>query len=170
MQDANRWSPPDRSVGVVFNGAIYNYRELRQDLIAQGYVFHSHTDTEVLVHGYEAWGLDQLVTKLQGMFAFGLWDNRTRTLYLVRDRLGVKPLVFAVRHDAIAFASTVRALRVAGFVEDYDGNAMLDFLALGFVSEERSIYRGALKVPAASIIEWSDGTLRQREYWQATMC
>ena len=168
LSDAGRQPmvAPDRSVGVVFNGAIYNYRELRKDLIAQGYVFHSHTDTEVLIHGYEAWGLDQLVTKLQGMFAFGLWDNRTRTLYLVRDRLGVKPLVFAVRHDVIAFASTVRALRVAGFVEDYDGDAMLDFLALGFVSEERSIYRGALKVPAASIIEWSDGTLRQREYWR----
>jgi asparagine synthase (glutamine-hydrolysing) len=157
---------PDRSVGVVFNGAIYNYRELRKDLIAQGHVFRSNTDTEVLVHGYQAWGLDQLVTKLQGMFAFGLWDNRTRTLYLVRDRLGVKPLVFAVCDKVIAFASTVRALRAAGFVNDYDENAVLDFLELGFVSEARSIYRGALKVPAASILEWSNGALRQHEYWR----
>src|SRR6185295_17544053 len=85
---------PDRSVGVTFNGAIYNFRELRRELIAAGCKFRSHTDTEVLIHGYQEWGLDRLVSKLDGMFAFGLWDQRNRKLFLVRDRLGVKPLLY----------------------------------------------------------------------------
>src|SRR6185295_3960505 len=80
---------PDSSIGIVFNGAIYNFRELRVELEATGYHFKSHTDTEVLVHGYDAWGLNRLLEKIRGMFAFALWDDRKRTLYLVRDRLGV---------------------------------------------------------------------------------
>jgi asparagine synthase (glutamine-hydrolysing) len=155
----------DRSVGVVFNGSIYNYRELREELIARGYPFGSHTDTEVLIHGYREWGLDRLISRLRGMFALALWDDHIGKLYLVRDRLGVKPLVFVIRNRAIMFASTIRALRVAGFVSDLDESAVADFLSFGFITDAHSIYRGAVKVPAASIIEWSDGTLNQREYW-----
>jgi asparagine synthase (glutamine-hydrolysing) len=155
----------DRSVGIVFNGSIYNYRELREELIARGYIFASHTDTEVLIHGYREWGLDKLISKLRGMFAMGLWDDRIRKLYLVRDRLGVKPLVFAIHNRVIMFASTIRALRVAGFVSDLDESAVTDFLEFGFITDAHSIYRGAVKVPAASIIEWSDGRLNKREYW-----
>ena len=90
----------DRSIGVVFNGAIYNHRELRSELKARGYSFASQTDTEVLVHGYHAWGLNVLVSKLRGMFAFGLWDDCRKKLFLVRDRLGVKPLIFCLRHGS----------------------------------------------------------------------
>ena len=156
----------DRSVGVVFNGAIYNYRDLRKELIARECVFNSNTDTEVLIHGYRVWGLDTLVSRLRGMFAFGLWDDHSRKLYLVRDRLGVKPLGFVLRNKTIAFASTVRALRRGGYLADLDENAVADFLEFGFVPDDRSIYRGAVKVPAASIIEWSNGTLKKREYWR----
>jgi asparagine synthase (glutamine-hydrolysing) len=155
----------DRSLGIVFNGSIYNYRELREELIARGYIFGSHTDTEVLIHGYREWGLDKLISKLRGMFALGLWDDRIRKLYLVRDRLGVKPLVFSICNRVLIFASTIRALRVAGFVGDLDENAVTDFLEFGFITDARSIYRGAVKVPAASIIEWSNGTLNKRKYW-----
>jgi len=157
---------PNRSIGVVFNGAIYNYPVLRKELITCGHNFRSNTDTEVLIHGYEEWGLYDLVAKLRGMFAFGLWDNRTHKLFLVRDRLGVKPLVFVARNNTIAFASTVRALRIAGYVDEFDENAVADFLTSGFITDERSIYRGVIKVPAASIVEWSDGTLVQRDYWR----
>ncbi len=157
---------PDGSVGIVFNGAIYNFRELRRELERHGYQFKSQTDTEVLVLGYQAWGLQSLLGKLRGMFAFALWDNHKRTLFLVRDRLGVKPLVYACRNGQIAFASTVRALRAAGFVDEIDDLAVAEYLEFGYVTDQRSIYRGAQKVAAASIVEWSDGKLQTREYWR----
>lgn len=156
---------PDRSVGVVFNGAIYNHRELRKRLEDCGYRFRSNADTEVLVHGYTEWGVEKLVSLLRGMFAFGIWDETKRKLFLVRDRLGVKPLVVAQRNGTIAFASTIRALRVAGFVSELNDAAIAEFLSLGFVSDERTIYRGAFKVPAASIVEWSNGAIKTSTYW-----
>lgn len=156
---------PDRMVGIVFNGAIYNFRELRDQLETKGYQFKSHTDTEVLIHGYDAWGIDGLVARIKGMFAFGLWDDRKRKLFLVRDRLGVKPLVYAMRNGCIAFASTVRALRIGRFVDEIDEEALVEFLEFGFVTDNRAIYRGATKVPAATIVEWSQGSVQAREYW-----
>jgi len=156
---------PDGSVGVTFNGAIYNFPELRRELIAAGYNFKSLTDTEVLIHGYIEWGLDRLVSRLDGMFAFALWDDRNRKLFLVRDRLGVKPLVYSIRDNSLAFASTPRALRAAGFAGDIDENAMADYLEFGFVPDARAIYKGVTKVPAASIVEWSRETATTRTYW-----
>jgi asparagine synthase (glutamine-hydrolysing) len=128
LSDAGRQPmlSPDSSVGIIFNGAIYNFRELRVELEAQGYSFQSHTDTEVLVHGYDAWGLDRLLGKIRGMYALALWDDRTRTLFLVRDRLGVKPLLYTVQNGQIAFASTARALRAGGFAGDKDDLAIAD--------------------------------------------
>jgi asparagine synthase (glutamine-hydrolysing) len=168
LSDAGRQPmlSPDSEVSVVFNGAIYNFRELRVELEALGHQFRSHTDTEVLVHGYDAWGLDALIAKLRGMFAFALWDNRRRKLFLVRDRLGVKPLVYACQHGQIAFASTVRALRSAGFVDQIDDLALAEYLEFGYVTDQRSIYRGVRKVEAASVVEWSAGKLKTYEYWR----
>src|SRR5687768_15156683 len=105
----------DGTIGVVFNGAIYNFQDLRRELEASGCRFRSECDTEVLVHGYRQWGIDALLPKLRGMFAVGIWDNPRRTLTLVRDRLGVKPLVYAIRDGQLAFASTITALHAAGF-------------------------------------------------------
>ena len=158
---------PDRAVGVVFNGAIYNFWELRADLRERGYEFRSRTDTEVLVHGYREWGIDGLVGRLRGMFAFGLWDERRRALFLVRDRLGVKPLVYASRGGRVAFASTVRALRRCGVVGELDPGAVAEYLHFGYVTDDSSIYRGAVKVPAATIVEFAAGREpRAREYWR----
>lgn len=156
----------DCTIGVVFNGAIYNFRELRRELVDAGYGFATETDTEVLLHGYSEWGIDGLVRRIRGMFAFGLWDDNQRKLFLVRDRLGVKPLVFAFRNKQLAFASTVRAIDAAGFAGDIDEQAVADFLEFGFVTEKRTIYQGVAKVPAASILEWSGGTIQLRQYWQ----
>ncbi|HZS10821.1 MAG TPA: asparagine synthase (glutamine-hydrolyzing) [Nitrospirales bacterium] len=156
---------PNRSVGVVFNGAIYNFKELRAQLLARGFSFRSNTDTEVLIHGYCEWGIDRLVGKLRGMFAFGLWDGTAKILYLVRDRLGVKPLVFCAANGSVAFASTVRALRAAGYAGEVDDAAVADVVKLGFVSDARSIYRGIVKVPAATIVECSGGEVKSRPYW-----
>jgi asparagine synthase (glutamine-hydrolysing) len=155
----------DARVGVVFNGAIYNFLELRRDLQSLGHNFKSNTDTEVLINGYVEWGLDGLVARLKGMFAFGLWDDRSRRLFLVRDRLGVKPLFYTIRNNRIAFASTARALKAAGFAGEIDDKAVMEFLEYGYVTDDRSIYEGVAKVPAATIVEWSDGAIKPRIYW-----
>lgn len=156
---------PDRSVSVVFNGAIYNFPQLRSELEARGYQFRSNTDTEVLIHGYREWGLDHLVTRLHGMFAFALWDDRAGKIFLVRDRLGVKPLLYALKDGQLAFASTARALKSGGFADEIDDYAVTEFLEFGFVTDARTIYKGAFKVPAASIVEWAGGEPRTRSYW-----
>ncbi|HZH32739.1 MAG TPA: asparagine synthase (glutamine-hydrolyzing) [Pyrinomonadaceae bacterium] len=155
----------DRRVGVVFNGAIYNFRALRAELEARGCRFRTQTDTEVLLHGYREWGFDELVARLRGMFAIGLWDDEARKLFLVRDRLGVKPLVYAARDGQLAFASTVRALRHGGFAGEIDEQAVAEYLEFGYVTDARAIYEGVAKVPAATIVEWSDGRLQSRVYW-----
>jgi asparagine synthase (glutamine-hydrolysing) len=155
----------DRRVGVVFNGAIYNFQELREQLQLRGCSFVSQTDTEVLIHGYVEWGIDELVRKLRGMFAFALWDDRSQRLYLVRDRIGVKPLAYAVRGDVLVFASTPRALSAARFANDFDEDAVKAFLELGYLADDLSIYQGVYKVPAASIVEWSGRNLSVRKYW-----
>lgn len=168
LSDAGRQPmlSPDRSIGIVFNGAIYNFRRLRNDLESLGYQFKSQTDTEVLVHGYREWGIAGLVSRIEGMFAFGIWDDAARKLFLVRDRLGVKPLVFAQRGRQLAFASTVNALRASGFANEIDEQAIVDYLEFGFVTEARTIYANVAKVPAASILEWSEQGTKITEYWQ----
>ena len=121
---------PDSAVGMVFNGAIYNFRELRVELEAQGY------DSRVR-RIRKSWCMVTMpgdstgcLARLRGMFAFALWDDRKRTLFLVRDRLGVKPLVYSYQNGQIAFASTVRALRAAGFADEIDDLASLSISSL----------------------------------------
>src|ERR1035438_10310688 len=156
----------DGQIGLVFNGCIYNFMELRADLEKRGHRFHSHCDTEVLLRGYQEWGIDALVPRLRGMFAFGIWDHPRGVLTLVRDRLGVKPLAWCARGGRIAFASTVAAVRAAGFGGEIDPQAVLEFLEYGYVTDDRSIYQGIAKLPPATILEWRAGQVSQRQYWQ----
>ena len=155
----------DRQIGIVFNGCIYNFLELRRELESRGNRFRSDCDTEVLLHGYREWGIDALVGRLRGMFAFAVWDNPRRVLTLARDRLGVKPLVFCARDGEIAFASTIAALRTAGFGGGIDPQAVLEFLEFGYVTEARAIFEGIEKLAPATIAEWRDGRLERRQYW-----
>lgn len=156
----------DGEVGVVLNGAIYNFRPLRRELEATGYSFKSETDTEVLIHGYKEWGIDALCEKIDGMFAIGIWDERRQTLHLIRDRLGVKPLIYAQRNGELAFASTVRALREAGFCNALNTHGVAEYLEFGFLTDRRSIYEGISKVPPATLLTWHDGEISQRTYWE----
>jgi asparagine synthase (glutamine-hydrolysing) len=156
---------PDGAVGIVFNGAIYNFRELRARLEALRYRFVSDTDSEVLLHGYSAWGIDVLVDRLRGMFAFGVWDSRSQTLFLVRDRLGVKPLLYSVRNGSVAFASTARALRAGCQLGEIDEEAIVEFLEFGFVTDSRAIFKGIKKLPGGTILEWHAGQAKTRRYW-----
>ena len=155
----------DRQFGVVFNGCIYNFLELRSELESRGNRFRSDCDTEVLLQGYREWGIDALVSRLRGMFAFAVWDNPRRMLTLARDRLGVKPLVFCQQTGEIAFASTIAALRTAGFGGGIDPQAVLEFLEFGYVTEARAIFEGIEKLAPATIAEWRDGHLERRQYW-----
>lgn len=157
---------PDGQVGVAFNGCIYNFQELRRELEAHGREFRSNTDTEILVNGFLEWGIHRLVSRLRGMFAFGIWDNRSRELFLVRDRLGVKPLVYAESGGRIAFASTVGALRSGGFGGDLDPQAVLEFLEFGFVTDASCIYEGIRKLPPGHILEWREGRTSITRYWE----
>ena len=155
----------DEQVGVVFNGCIYNFQDLRKQLESLGCRFRSNCDTEVLVHGYQQWGVDVLVSRLRGMFAIGIWDNRRRALLLIRDRLGVKPLVYIMRGDSIAFASTVSALREADLCDRLNPDAVLEYLEFGWIGEDQAIYTGVRKVAPASIVEWRNGQISHRTYW-----
>jgi asparagine synthase (glutamine-hydrolysing) len=155
----------DRNIGVVFNGCIYNFLELRKELEEGGFGFRSTCDTEVLVHGYTAWGVDELSRRLRGMFAFAVWDNQRRLLSLVRDRLGVKPLVYTSNQGEFAFASTVGALKAGGFRGSVDKHAVAEYLEYGNVSGAHSIYEGVHKATPGTILEWKDGTVTQRTYW-----
>jgi asparagine synthase (glutamine-hydrolysing) len=157
-------------VGIVFNGCIYNFQELRRELEQAGRVFRSHCDTEVLVEGYQEWGVAKMLPKLRGMFAFAIWDQKNRRLTMARDRLGVKPLVYAATGQGIAFASTVGALREAGYGGEIDPAAVLEFLEYGFVTDERCIYEGLRKLPPATMLEWQDGRIRESTYWVLPEC
>lgn len=157
---------PDRQVGLVFNGAVYNFHEIRRDLVQLGYPFKSQSDTEVILHGYSAWGMDKLVDRMRGMFAIALWDNREKKLFLLRDRLGVKPLYYCQNGSQVAFASTARALASAGLGAGIDPAAAAEYFEFGYVTDERSIYKNIRKVPAATLIEFSNGKVSQREYWK----
>jgi len=156
----------DGKTGVVFNGCIYNFLELRRQLEQMGHRFVSQCDTEVLLHGYTAWGIDVLASRLRGMFAFAIWDDRLQRLFLVRDRMGVKPLVYAARNGNFAFASTISALRCSGLTGEINPLGVLEFLEFGWLSEEQCIYQGAHKVAPASIVEWNAGQISSRRYWQ----
>ena len=155
----------DGQIGIVFNGSIYNFLDIRKELEGCGCHFHSQCDTEVLLQGYREWGIDDLTRRLRGMFAFAIWDHPARKLTMVRDRLGVKPLLYSVSGKKLAFASTARALAVADFAGDIDPDAVLEFLEFAWVSEDRCIFRNVKKLAPATILEWQNGRISERRYW-----
>jgi asparagine synthase (glutamine-hydrolysing) len=158
-------SNEDGTVHVTFNGEIYNHRELRAGLAARGHRFTTSSDTEVLVHLYEERGPD-LVHALNGMFAFAIWDERRRRLLLARDRVGIKPLLWAETSDGIAFASETGPLREADGVDTgLDPAAVHRFLGWGAVPAPQTMRRGIHRLPPGHLLEWEGGRVRTREYW-----
>ena len=158
----------DRSVVVIFNGEIYNYQELIPELARAGHVFRTRSDTEVIVHAWEQWGED-CVKRFRGMFAFALWDRNRQTLFLARDRLGVKPLYYSLLADGqLIFGSELKALvEHPGFKRDLDPFAIEEYFAFGYVPEPRTIYAAARKLPPAHTltIRRGDAIAEPREYW-----
>jgi asparagine synthase (glutamine-hydrolysing) len=155
----------DGRVWTVFNGEIYNYRELREAHAARGHVFTTRSDTEVIVHGYEERGVAS-VGDLDGMFAIAIWDAPARTLLLARDRLGIKPLYYAVLPDQIVFASELKALLEHPAIErTLDLTALSRYLAHEYVPAPHSILRAVRKLPAGHWLTYTDGRVKLEPYW-----
>lgn len=158
----------DGGVCVVFNGEIYNFQSLIPELQALGHVFHTRSDTEVIVHAWEAWG-EACVQRFRGMFAFALWDRNRETLFLARDRLGVKPLYYALLPDGqFLFGSELKALLAhGGLAREIDPLAVEEYFALGYVAEPRSIFRQAKKLSPGHTLTLKRGAAigEPREYW-----
>lgn len=156
----------DGSIQLVFNGEIYNFRELRRGLVARGHVFRSNADSEVILHLYEELG-DRAIDELDGMFAFAIWDNRAQSLTLARDRAGKKPLY--VWHDdrRVVFGSEIKALLAhPGLAIDVDPGAMPDYFLHGYVPHPRTMYRGVTHIEPATVAVWQrDGRRADRRYW-----
>lgn len=158
----------DGTVGIVFNGEIYNFKDLVPELQSLGHQFRTRSDTEVIVHAWEAWG-ERCVERLRGMFAFAIWDRNKETLFLARDRMGVKPLHYALLDDGtLIFGSELKVITACpAFSREIDPLAVEEFFALGYVAEPRSIYRGAYKLlPAHTLTVRRGQTLPpQSAYW-----
>ncbi|NMM86708.1 asparagine synthetase B [Rhodococcus sp. SRB_17] len=159
----------DDSVGIVFNGEIYNFQELVPELKDMGHCFKTRSDTEVIVHAWEAWG-PACVQRLRGMFAFALWDRNQQTLFLARDRMGVKPLHYAWLPDgSFIFGSELKVITAhPGFVRCIDPLAVEEYFSLGYVADPRCIYRQAHKLPPAHTLLLRRGMHSQpapQPYW-----
>lgn len=153
-------------IALVANNEIYNAPTLRKQLEGHGFEFTSHSDTEVILHGYRAWGI-KVVERLEGMFAFVLWDDANQLLVASRDRVGIKPLYFTMTADGIAFASEARALlRLSASAPEVDPEALAYVMTLGYVPSPLSIWRGIEKVEPATLTTWKPGgDVRRFRYW-----
>lgn len=160
----------DGSVVITFNGEIYNHAGLRPLLVAAGHRFRTdHSDTEVLIHGYEEWGLDGLLARIEGDYAFAIWDGGRRVLSLVRDRIGVKPLYFAFVNGSLLFASEMKGIvEHPDFVPDIDPYAVYHYLSFLAAPAPLTMMRGVYKLPAACALTIDGaGTPRMHRYWDA---
>ena len=158
----------DGSVVVVYNGEIYNFPELTTELLAAGHQFRTHCDTEVIVHAWEEWG-EACVDRFRGMFAFAIWDRNQGSLFLARDRLGIKPLHYALLSDGrLLFGSELKSLLVHdGLPRTIEPRSVEDYFALGYVPEPRTIFKDVFKLPPGHTlkIRRGDTRLQPRQYW-----
>lgn len=155
----------DGSVWASQNGEIYNHAQLRRELADKGHRFRTQSDTEVLVHAYEEWGLD-FVQQLRGMFAIAVWDGPRGRLVLARDRLGIKPLHYGEHEGRLAWGSEIKALLAAGFPRRLDAAALHDYLSFNVVPAPRTMFQGIHKLPPAHLAVWEGGSLRLQRYWR----
>jgi len=155
----------DRTVWVVYNGEIYNFPELRQELEAKGHRFYTHTDTEVIVHLYEEMG-SRCMEKLRGMFAFALWDQPRARLLLARDRLGIKPLYYAKANGRLLFGSEIKALLAAApELARTNPDALLEYFYFGYIPDPRTAFSGIQQLPPGHFLEFEAGKVRTQQYW-----
>ena len=155
----------DKQIVTVYNGEIYNYREIKNELQAKGHIFKTNCDTEVIVHGYEQWGVD-CVDKFNGMFAFSVWDNRTKKMWLVRDRLGIKPLYYYTNKSVFICASEIKAILKTGLVKPEINENVLDaYFSLGYVPGPETMFRNIKKLMPGHWLTVGPSEIKEREYW-----
>ncbi len=159
----------DGTVHAVYNGEIYNFREIRESLEARGHTFRTRTDSEVIVHAWEEDGAE-CVRRFRGMFAFALWDSRTRTLLLARDRLGIKPLHYFAQGGALLFGSEIKSILGHPKVpREIDLEALDYFFTYRYIPDPITIFRGIRKLPAGHVLEARDGKIDERAYWDVPL-
>ncbi len=160
----------DATLWIVFNGEIYNYREIRDTLVKKGHRFRSQTDTEVILHGYETWGID-ILDRLRGMFAFGIFDTRKREVLIARDRMGQKPLVYAKRPGLFAFSSELKALySYPRLKTEISPRSIHYFLTYQYIPHKHTIFKDIYKLLPAhyAIYHIESGSFTRKRYWQPT--
>jgi asparagine synthase (glutamine-hydrolysing) len=158
----------DQTVWVAFNGEIYNFADLREELEGAGHAFRTHSDTEVIVHAYEQWGAS-CVERFRGMFAFALWDEPRRRLMLARDRLGVKPAYYALTPSGLVFGSEIKAVIEDPEVSrEWRAEALDSFLAFQYIPGPETIYQNVWKLPPGHLLIAEDGGIAIRQYWDLT--
>ncbi|HVW84244.1 MAG TPA: asparagine synthase (glutamine-hydrolyzing), partial [Bryobacteraceae bacterium] len=158
-------SNEDGTVWITFNGEIYNYQELRADLLSRGHQFRTNSDTEVIVHLYEDLG-ENCVEKLRGMFAFAIWDQKARSLFLARDRVGIKPLYYHLDNRSLVFGSEIKAILADPEVSRAIAPEMIDrFLTFYYMPGEETLFRDIRKLDAGCCMTVQGGRIRIRRYW-----
>jgi asparagine synthase (glutamine-hydrolysing) len=158
-------SNEDETVWIVFNGEIYNYQELRTFLLSKGHIFKTHSDTEVIVHLYEELGL-QCVEMLRGMFAFAIWDSNAKTLFLARDRVGIKPLYYCMTDTSLSFASEIKALLADPAIHREIAPEVIDrFLTFLYLPGQETLLKGIRKLGPGHYLLVKDGKPEIKQYW-----
>ena len=161
----------DETVVVTYNGEIYNFQELSKELIELGHIFRTHCDTEVIVHAWEEWG-EKCVDRFRGMFAFGVWDRNRQTLFLARDRMGIKPLYYSLLLNGnLIFGSELKSLKMhPDLPRQIDPTAVEEYFAFGYVPEPKSIYHGVFKLPPgySLTVRRGDREISPRQYWDVS--
>lgn len=151
---------------IVFNGEIFNYQELRAEILSRGVQFLSHSDTEVILHALELWGIRATLDKLIGFFGIGLWDNETQTLHLIRDRIGVKPMYYAAQGNNIAFASELRPLLLLPWIEGrIKSSALVNYFYQLCVPDRDAIIEGVQKLGPGQILSFTNGSVKVETWW-----
>ncbi len=160
----------DGSIQVVFNGEIYNFIELRLELLKLGHQFRTRSDTEVIVHAYEQWGID-CVKRFNGMFAFALWDTRKRELFLARDHMGIKPLYYISIGNQFLFASEIKSiLQYADCPREVDLNALGELFTFRYVPSPKTLFKGVMKLPPAHYLLVSKLGIQIDRFWNSLPC
>lgn len=168
--DLNTGSQPiyneDNSKVLLFNGEIYNFQKIREELIAKGHIFTTKTDSEVLIHGYEEFGED-LLNKLRGMFSFVIWDKNTKELFGARDFFGIKPLYYAKMGDAFMFGSEIKSfLAHPSFVKEMNEDALENYLTFQYSPTTETFFKNVWKLPPAHFFKYKNGELIVKRYWE----
>jgi asparagine synthase (glutamine-hydrolysing) len=159
----------DKTVCLVFNGEIYNFQKLRPELINRGHIFQGRSDSEVILHAYEEYGID-CVHRLQGMFAFAIYDLKKKSLFIARDRIGIKPLYYYHKNGKLLFASEIKAiLQDRSVPREVNDQAVYDYLGFEFVPAPQTMFCDINKLPSGHYLTLQDGTLEIKEYWDLRM-